>query len=500
MKGYDLPYVEPSRIQDDEHIRIVFFKMNLSTGWDCPRAETMMSFRSAQDATYIAQLLGRMIRTPLARRIPSDAVLNDVCLFLPYFDKQTAQSVIQALRDDEHIPGETGTSRELITLARNPAYADVFDAFSSLSTYRVDAARKQPALRLWVQLARNLTMDGIDPTIQRATRNEILAIMDKAVEEMREDGSYEEKRTHITGFAMGTLTYDTGDETWIYDESSGSLRVSEFDIRNQYEKAGKLLGEGLHTEYWIHHSSREDVSEVQTEVIVLANDIGFMEKLEAHAQQRLHALYEQYKRDIHSQPDQRREVYRRIMQATAEAVSDAWVLPETLDWTVTADEQRFDRHLYVRDDGSFAVSLNDWESALIREELQSGIVCWLRNVDRKRWALAIPYDVNGVIVPMYPDLIVVRADAHGYVFDILEPHDPSRKDNCPKAVGLARFADKHDAQYGRIQLIRRKRGIDGEQHFYRLDLAKLSVRNKVRGITNNQELDRIFDEEAVRED
>ena len=46
-----------------------------------PRAETMMSFRSAQDYTYIAQLLGRMIRTPLARRIASDAELNNVSLF-----------------------------------------------------------------------------------------------------------------------------------------------------------------------------------------------------------------------------------------------------------------------------------------------------------------------------------------------------------------------------------------------------------------------------------
>jgi type III restriction enzyme len=49
-----IPYVEPYRIQDDENIRFVLFKMNLSTGWDCPRAETMISYRTANDATYIA--------------------------------------------------------------------------------------------------------------------------------------------------------------------------------------------------------------------------------------------------------------------------------------------------------------------------------------------------------------------------------------------------------------------------------------------------------------
>ena len=60
-------------------------------------------------------------------------------------------------------------------------------------------------------------------------------------------------------------------------------------------------------------------------------------------------------------------------------------------------------------------------------------------------------------------LTVVRADAQGYVFDILEPHDPSRKDNYPKAVGLAKFAEKHWDKFGRIQLIRLKKGADGRE-------------------------------------
>ena len=88
----------------------------------------------------------------------------------------------------------------------------------------------------------------------------------------------------------------------------------------------------------------------------------------------------------------------------------------------------------------------------------------------------------------------------GYVFDILEPHDPSRKDNYPKAVGLAKFAEKHWDKFGRIQLIRLKKGVDGRDHFYRLDMGKTTVRNKVRGIISNEELDRIFDTDAERED
>ena len=91
INGLKVIYREPSKISDDERIKVVLFKENLSTGWDCPQAETMMSFRHAVDATYIAQLIGRMIRTPLHRRITDDETLNEVQLFLPKFDRLTAK-------------------------------------------------------------------------------------------------------------------------------------------------------------------------------------------------------------------------------------------------------------------------------------------------------------------------------------------------------------------------------------------------------------------------
>lgn len=101
INGLNVPHVEPSEIADNRKIRVVLFKENLSTGWDCPRAETMMSFRHAEDATYIAQLLGRMVRTPLQCHIIVDDSLNDVRLFLPYFNKSTVKNVIDELQSAE---------------------------------------------------------------------------------------------------------------------------------------------------------------------------------------------------------------------------------------------------------------------------------------------------------------------------------------------------------------------------------------------------------------
>lgn len=114
INGLNVPYVEPSQIESDRKIQVVFFKDTLSTGWDCPRAETMMSFRNAQDSTYIAQLLGRMIRTPQGMRVQVDESLNEVHLFLPNFNRDNVEKVVKALQDAEGADIPTDISSELI--------------------------------------------------------------------------------------------------------------------------------------------------------------------------------------------------------------------------------------------------------------------------------------------------------------------------------------------------------------------------------------------------
>lgn len=143
LNGLNVLHINPSEITDDKRIRVVLFKENLSTGWDCPRAETMMSFRHAEDATYIAQLLGRMIRTPLQCHIQVDDSLNDVRLYLPYFNRNTVKEVIDELQnteggeiptiiDDEslekqvYVPWSVHTSKQRKTPIENPNQLKLF--------------------------------------------------------------------------------------------------------------------------------------------------------------------------------------------------------------------------------------------------------------------------------------------------------------------------------------------------------------------------------------
>src|ERR1700722_7226420 len=93
----NVPYISPELVQDATWVRVLIAKDAISTGWDCPRAEVMVSFRAANDRTHITQLLGRMMRSPLARRIPGNDRLNSVECLLPKFNKKTVEDVVKAL-------------------------------------------------------------------------------------------------------------------------------------------------------------------------------------------------------------------------------------------------------------------------------------------------------------------------------------------------------------------------------------------------------------------
>lgn len=93
---------------------------------------------------------------------------------------------------------------------------------------------------------------------------------------------------------------------------------------------------------------------------------------------------------------------------------------------------------------------------------------------------------------MFPDFLIVRRVNDEYIVDILEPHDPSRRNNIGKAKGLAEYAKKN-SDIGRTQLIREihKTGL---HYFQRLDLDKGEIREKIFHASTNNELDNIFEE------
>ena len=86
----------------------------------------------------------------------------------------TVKNIEQTLREgDAAAPTETGSSKELITLARDPASADIFSNMDLL-TYRVGSARRKPASHRFISLARALTLDMIAPEARKKALKSVL--------------------------------------------------------------------------------------------------------------------------------------------------------------------------------------------------------------------------------------------------------------------------------------------------------------------------------------
>lgn len=495
IDGRRVRRIDVSRIDEDKQVGVVFFKQNLSTGWDCPRAEVMMSFRPAQDFTYIAQLVGRMVRTPLARRIEMDAALNDVHLLLPRFDAETVKQVIKALSNPEDAPpAEIGSSRELVILTRKSGTEPVFEAMKRLVTYRVGAVRAQSPVRRFVGLSRALTHDGIDTVIGDAARAQIIAETDRQVAALKASGLWGTLVQRVLAVQMSRLGVDYA--TGIAQaEKAYEIAAATADIDREFEKAGRVLSNGLHMDYWRAHAGRGAV-DVKAELIVLMSHAESVRRVEAFAQSHFDSLYTKHKQEIGRLTETRRQHYDRLRLARAEPQAIEWVLPQSIPFRRSATATAFDGHLFVETGGQFRADLGGWEAEVLAEELRRwDVVGWIRNVDRQAWSLEIPYEDGGTIKPMFPDMIVARRVGDSFAFDILEPHDRTRADNVPKAVGLAKFAGTHGHLFGHIELIR-KASIGGEDRFLRLDFNDEAIRRDTVRLTSAAQLDALFSSAA----
>ena len=183
--SHSIPYISPERVQESTWVRVLIAKDAISTGWDCPRAEVMVSFRPAKDRTHITQLLGRMVRTPLARRIPGNERLNAVDCLLPFFDAQSVEDVAKSLMSGgdggEDLPGR----RVLINpeeMKPNPAIPDVvWNKLFSLPSQSLAKRQAKPVKRL-TSLAHELAADGLLAEAGKTAHAEMHKVLNAARE------------------------------------------------------------------------------------------------------------------------------------------------------------------------------------------------------------------------------------------------------------------------------------------------------------------------------
>ena len=595
VNGLTVPYCQPSAINDDRHIKVVFFKEALSTGWDCPRAECMMSFRVARDATYIAQLLGRMIRTPRGERVEVDETLNYVHLYLPNFDKDTVKHVVDKLNEEEggtlpvEIQPVEGSKRQTVVMttkrpvkpvpnnstsikqesdnsgsswqkeqtADTPVtepeingtedkkdsgisdelqsaksesgepmnfkhfsensnikqtttpyvdpYEDVKNAINmaEIHTYEVKTvAVTKNYIRSLFELAHMAVISGMDETgkVVDSIKDDIVGMIRDYVTELRSNGEYDALVDKALQFQLNTISVELYKNNASFETSQGPDLYSTTDagVEHQFMLAEvQLCNEGIGKRYADKYEDDIDDNTALYDVILYVADEHQLDKRMDYAKNRFFELADTYRSKTKTVPEEYRKKYNGLVTQSSEVSPPLlFHLPDNINVDLDVDGEPCTDHLFVNAEGTATFNLNTWEKTTLKEERQhSSYCCWLRNQDRKPWALCIPYKMGDDIHRMYPDFLIVRKNANGnYDYALLEPHRDDKKDNLAKAKGLIDYVEKCPA-VSRVQMLRLVNTPSGKK-MKRLDFCKMAIRERVRACNTEPEFDNVFSAEG----
>ncbi|OBA46589.1 DEAD/DEAH box helicase [Kocuria sp. ICS0012] len=491
-----VPYIEPQRVEDATHVRVLLAKSAISTGWDCPRAEVLVSLRPAKDRTHITQLLGRMIRTPLARRIPGNELLNSVDCLLPFFDRKTATGVAEMLmkgatsKDEEDTDTGGGEGRRVlfnpVDLYPNPQVAqEVWDCFASLPSVTIPKKGVKPIRRL-TALATALSKDLLVEDAVVKAHAHLHAVLDgRAVQ-------YKEKVTHARQDVLTMSGEEArgrigGGFTYKSFEESADPRA----IEDSYRAATRVLSPAVCSSYVDHlvgpEGDDDDLLEANITVAALGRVPEIAEAVETEADDLARQWLTQTRVARKGLPDERQAEYDRLegmstqperVSLTVPKVAQAETMVREVDGAESPLPTRL-MHLMAAEDGTYPISLNEWERKVLDSEArQPGFKGWYRNPARStKESLAIAYkEDSGTWKALRPDFIFFGTDHTGQVVaDLVDPHGHHLSDALPKLRGLAAFAEKYQGEFRRIESVAETGGT-----MRVLDLTKHHVRQAIR--------------------
>jgi type III restriction enzyme len=494
-----VPYIAPERVQESTWVRVLIAKDAISTGWDCPRAEVMVSFRPAKDRTHITQLLGRMVRTPLARRIPGNEKLNAVDCLLPFFDTKTVTAVADALMHGNNAdrPDDTPPVRRVlvnpIEVTPNPSIPDeVWDKLLSLPSQSLPQRTAKPVKRL-TSLAHELAVDGLLPDAGKLAHAELHKVLEAA--QARYAGEIAAARASVLTVEGKTLTADLRSKTATFDEFVAA--ADQVVIEHSYRRAARVLSPDVARTYAERLTDQDDDADSIDDALLDAHAtvaaLGLVPEvkgyLDAEADKLAKKWFTEHRAAIKALSDERQDVYRQLREMSAEpqdldlAKPTSWLVPTTERHGDTQTPlSRYRMHLLADEDGTFPLDRNEWEAEVLdREHDRAGFVGWYRNPSRSSQdSLAVVYEHGGRVRTVRPDFVFFIENDDGTIgASIVDPHGHHLGDALPKLRGLANYAARHGTHFQRIDAVVRI----GDT-LRALDLTEPSVRAAVAAATD----------------
>ncbi len=499
-------YVPPEEISDDDRARVVLFKSALTTGWDCPRAEVLVSFQGKDSYTEIAQLIGRLVRTPLAKRIEGgDDRLNEVAAYLPGFRTEHVARVVNALTEDETVEVDVVVAPVMCGRS-SKVPSEVFDLLDTTPSYTRQRATFSSRTAQLLRLAAALTEHGLVGNGSAKAKQWIVDQM-RAADGQRSH-EIDAKVADILSLTVSTTMVAYGD-TIMQSVGKADTATNERDLDGYFRRAQRVLPDG--SANWYYNDlcdAGEDEVDAAARLTAMA-ELGFKEIIDTQAAALINSWKEQHRSEVSRRPRHVRDQIEPLwhlggmpMLPTTVEVRDVYpAATEKVRGQTTEPITTYPYHLYVIPDskpnaGGFPVdtSRSSWESAVLEAELSAQtLVGWYRNPSSGQHALAVPYLFGDKYQLMHPDFLFWHDDASGeFVMDIVDPHRYDLADTSAKWSALARYSQDHSDRVRRCLAVIKVGGA-----LRALDLKIDGIDERLLGATNGILIEALFAAEGM---
>ena len=471
-----VPYIEPQRVQERTDIRVLFAKTAISTGWDCPRAEVMVSYRPSVDEAHITQVIGRMVRSPLARRIEGNDLLNSVLCILPQFNRAAATRAVEKINQDKQVGtgdggdvpvGEIVIDTESLTPVSNEK---VWDAFRDIQRM-VAPTRSDKPISMLLNLGIELQRDGLMENGMKQAEDELISIVNGYL--TRYEKQVADKREDILKVETQRLVFGYADRDLTVAESGTELYADRRVIEEAYRAAIPVFTRAL-ADMWVDARTdalmaedpdadeEECIDEARLQLAALAGIAGIAQSVSDNADDVAGDWLDTYNAELAVLPDSRKAAYQPLREMAIHPSHEPLTKPANR--TVpqgTADKDgnlvpyaRYKGHLLAASDGTAPFNLNEWEAHVVATESgRGGAVGWYRNPSRaSAESLTAVYldDTAKRWRNMQPDFIFFREVANEVRPSIIDPHGHHLGDALDKLRALANYAAEFGDQFVQI--------------------------------------------------
>ncbi|WP_458040342.1 MULTISPECIES: DEAD/DEAH box helicase family protein [Bacteria] len=519
--AYTIPKVPPQDVQHDYHIRVLLAKDAVSTGWDCPRAEVLVSLRPGKNDTYVTQLLGRMVRTPLAQQTSVER-LNEASCYLPYFNKDDATRIAEEIMGErEPRVGERGAAvakvmLKPVSLRRNPSVPDeVFTLIEGLPSFAKPAAVPRPVKRI-LKAAQALAQDELVPGADKIAHETMFAVLDGIAAE--HESAIEEQAKLIMTADIRRIVVERGKgatvDFTVTRDADGSTVDDALRHLNKLITKSVVNGYlGRNITVAINEATERgdgpwdvDITYIRAKVAALAlADLGVQSGVEDAADALTRTWLATKVKAIAALPDSRHPTYVAIQEMAREPEPTAIeIKPDDRVDSVDTERNALPietKHLLSTADGDYPldakVAKNRWERATLRHEQGLGTLKgWYRNPSAAgKNSLRIPHKAGDSWKSVQPDFIFVHLVDGALLPSIIDPHSVHQGDSAPKLKALAEYADEYGERFDRIVAV----GVEKDSVLYGIDMKNSKVRRAVyESAADSDSMKYLFETHGVR--